>query len=242
MKKISVVIPNYNEEKTISILIDRVKKVDLSDLNVKKEIIVIDDGSTDNSKKIIRQIKGIKRLYHKKNLGKGAAIKTGIKHATGDIIIIQDADLEYNPEEYPKLISPILRGSTNVVYGSRYNTPSQKKRIINILKSLHKGQYILGYMGSRFLTKLANVLYGLQITDEATGYKVFKSSILKAIPLRCTGFEFCPEITAKIAKRGFKIIEVPISYSPRKYNEGKKINWKHGFQAIWILIKYRFVD
>jgi glycosyltransferase involved in cell wall biosynthesis len=239
---LSIIIPVFNEEKTISELIRKVKNVDLSELEITKELIVVDDGSTDRTKKVLSGIDGITVYSHKTNLGKGAGIKTGIKKAKGDIIIIQDADLEYNPNEYKKLILPIVKGKTKVVFGSRFLGDLQRRRNINFLKRVHTGQYILGYIGGRFLTLLSNFLYGIRITDEATGYKIFDAKLLKKIKLDCIKFEFCPEITAKIAKKGYKIIEVPISYNPRKYEEGKKINWKDGFHAVWTLIKYRFVD
>jgi len=240
VKKLSIIIPAYNEQNTIKKIIRRINDVDLTSLDVKKEIVVVDDGSKDETPQILKNIKGIKVYSHKKNSGKGRAIRTGIKHATGDIILIQDADLEYNPKEYPLLIKPILRNKTGVVYGSRYLSSLQRKKNLGFLKKVHDGQYFLGYIGSRVLTLIANLLYGIHITDEATGYKVFRREVIKNINLKCEGFEFCPEVTAKIAKKGYKILEVPISYRPRKYEEGKKINWKHGIEAILVLVKYRF--
>ena len=239
MKKLSIIIPVYNEEETVSELIKRVKK---ANLDIKKELIVIDDGSKDNTLRILKKIKGIKLIKHEKNKGKGAAIRTGIKHSTGDIIVIQDADLEYDPEEYNKLIKPILKGETKVVYGSRFLSAFQKKRNVDFLRGVKEGQYLLGYIAGRFLTTITNVLYRTKITDEATCYKVFDANVLKKIPLKCNRFEFCPEVTAKVAKRNYKIKEIPISYKPRKFEDGKKINWKDGIHAVWTLLKYRFID
>jgi glycosyltransferase involved in cell wall biosynthesis len=238
--KLSIIIPVYNEEKTIEELISIVKKVDTKD--IQKEIIAVDDGSKDNTLNILKKVKDIKLIVHKKNSGKGAATRTGIKHSTGDIIIIQDADLEYDPNDYYKLIKPIIDGKTKVVYGSRFLSNTQKERNINFLRIKHKKAYSLAYLGGRFLTHLANFLYRGNITDEPTCYKVFKADVLKNITLRCKRFEFCPEVTAKVLKKGYKIFEIPIPYNPRSFEEGKKINWKDGLEAIWTLIKYRFVD
>jgi dolichol-phosphate mannosyltransferase len=227
---LSVLIPVYNEGKTIRKVIDAVKKADTG--NIRKEIVVVDDGSKDNTLTILKQIKGIKLIRHTKNQGKGAAIRTAIKHATGDIIIIQDADLEYNPNEYMSLIKPIIERKAKVVYGSR---------------RLKKGnvQYagISFLIGGLALNIITNLLYPkLRITDEPTCYKVFKSDVIKSINLKCKRFEFCPEVTAKIAKKGIKILEVPISYHPRSVKEGKKIKWRDGIEAVWTLLKYRFID
>ena len=227
---LSILIPVYNEEKTIKKVIDVVKKVDIG--KVKKEIVVVDDGSKDNTLKVLKKIKGIRLVGHVKNQGKGAAIRTAIKHASGDIILIQDADLEYDPNEYWSLIKPIIDGKAKVVYGSR---------------RLKKGnvQYsgISFLIGGLALNVIANLLYpNLRITDEPTCYKVFRSDIIKSINLKCKRFEFCPEVTAKIAKKGIKILEVPISYHPRSIKEGKKIKWRDGVEAVWTLLKYRFVE
>jgi glycosyltransferase involved in cell wall biosynthesis len=242
--KLSIIIPVYNEEKTVKELISIVKKVDTKD--VSKELVVVDDGSKDNTVNILKNITGIKLIIHKKNAGKGAAVRTGIKHSTGDIIIIQDADLEYNPNDYYKLIKPIIDKKTKVVYGSRYLSAEQKRSnwliASNFLKAKHTKAYFTAYLGGRFLTFLANFLYRGNITDEPTCYKVFKADVLKSINLKCKRFEFCPEVTAKVLKKGYKIFEIPTPYKPRSFEEGKKINWKDGLEAIWTLIKYRFVD
>ncbi len=238
--KLSIIIPAYNEEETIKELLNKVKNVNLYD--VKKEIIVVDDGSKDSTIEIIKKIKGIYLIKHSKNKGKGAAIRTGIKYATGDITIIQDADLEYNPNDYYKLIKPIIDNKTQVVYGSRFlDHDVYIKRHKKFVKGKHTKAYTAFYFGGRFLTLLTNLLYKGNITDESTCYKVFRTKLLKSLNLKCNRFEFCPEVTAKVLKRGHKIIEVPTSYNPRTMEEGKKINWKDGIEAVWTLIKYRFV-
>jgi glycosyltransferase involved in cell wall biosynthesis len=227
--KLSIIIPVYNEEKTIKELVEKVKKVKLP---IKKEIIVVDDCSKDRTPEILKKIKGIKVVRHpgNKNLGKGNAIRTGLKNITGDIVIAQDADLEYNPEDYKKLVEPIIKGKAKVVYGSRN------------LGDKHEHSYLSYYIGGVFLSKLANLIYGIKITDEATCYKMLRVDVIKSLNLKCERFEFCPEVTAKVAKKGIEILEIPISYSPRKMTEGKKIRWKDGVEAIWTLIKYKFVD
>jgi len=228
MKKLSIIIPVYNEKETILEVIKRVKEVDI---DLSKEIIIIDDGSTDGTKDLLKKIKGAKLIFSKVNEGKGASIRKGLKKVTGDIVLIQDADLEYNVNDYRKLIEPIIKNKVGVVYGSR-----------NLIKNNRKHSGFLFYTGGILLSWMANLLYGINITDEATCYKVFKTDIIKNIDLQCKRFEFCPEITAKIAKKGINIHEVPISYNPRNSIQGKKIQWRDGFQAIWVLLKYRFKD
>ena len=229
MKKLSIIMPAYNEKKTINDILTRIRKVSL---NAAKEIIIVDDASDDGTKEILDDIKNnsIKIFHHKRNMGKGAAIRTGLQHATGDIILIQDADLEYNPQEYGSLIKPILDGKAKVVYGSRLL--GQKSRYSRIAY----------YIAGRSLTALANILYGINITDEPCGYKVFDSKVIKNVDLKCKRFEFCPEITAKIAKKGIKIHEVPASYSPRSRKEGKKIRFRDWLEAVYTLIRYKFTD
>ena len=224
--KLSVIIPVYNEKRTLAQLLDKVIAVKLD-----KEIIIVDDFSTDGSREIIQEYAkrpGVKPVFHERNYGKGKAITSGINYITGDIVVIQDADLEYEPEDFPKLIEPILQGKTDVVYGSRE------------LGTTHQHSYFSFYIGGKFLSWLTNFLYGSNITDEPTCYKVFKADLLKSIPLHCVRFEFCPEVTAKVLKRGHTIVELPIHYYPRTKNEGKKIKWKDGIEAIWTLLKYKF--
>lgn len=239
--KLSIIIPAYNEEKTIGELISRVKKVKLQK-GITKEIIVVNDASQDSTKlrvqsaKLRLKLQSLKLINHKINLGKGAALATGFKYATGDMILIQDADLEYDPEDYPKLIAPIISGKSKVVYGSRLkHYPLQ-------LFGSKKTPLILHYLGNKFLTFITRLLYGNEVTDMETCYKVFKSEVIKPITIESKRFDFEPEITAKILKSGYKIYEVPIKVAPRGYEEGKKITWKDGFMAIWTLVKYKFVD
>lgn len=223
---LSIIMPVYNERKTIADILYKVK-----DTPFKKEIIVVDDGSDDGTTEFLKNLTlpEIKVFFHAKNIGKGQAVRTGILNATGDIILIQDADLEYDPDDYPMLIEPILKGRAEVVYGSRWLNKG--------LKNVHFSMFKLGRW---FLTLLTNLLYKANITDESCGYKVFKSDIIKNIPLGCKRFEFCPEITAKLLRRAHKIYEVPVKYSPRNISEGKKITYKDGFDAILTLLKYRF--
>lgn len=229
MHKLSIIIPVYNEEKTVSEIINKVKLVKIP---IQKEIIVVNDGSSDKTLEILKKIKGIKLISHEKNLGKGAVVKTGLKHSTGDIIIIQDADLEYDPNEYSKLIEPILNNMADVVYGSRELNKENKR---------HSG--FMFYLGGKGMTFMTNLLYpGARLTDEPTCYKVFNADVLKGIDLKCTRFEFCPEVTAKILKKGIKIHELPITYNPRNKKQGKKIKFIDGIIGVWTLLKYRFVD
>jgi dolichol-phosphate mannosyltransferase len=224
--KLSVIIPVYNEEKDILQVINEVGKVELS-----KEIIVVDDASTDETSSLLAGLKktNLKIFHHPYNRGKGAAIRTGIKHATGDIILIQDADLEYNPKDYSSLVAPIMEKKAAVVYGSRFKGKVKNMKFFN-------------RVANRILTLTANLLYRISITDEATCYKVFRADILKKQKLKCNRFDFCPEITAKLSKQGVKIFEVPISYKARTQGEGKKIRWMDGFTALWALLKYRVTD
>ncbi len=224
--KLSVLIPCYNEEKTIKAIINKVKQVSL--YNVEKEIIVIDDGSSDKTKDILNKISNIKVILNDKNYGKGYSIKKGINNATGDLIIIQDADLEYDPNDYQKLIQPFENKNINVIYGSR-----------RLKKNNYS--YISFYLGGIFLTILVNILFPFSknISDEPTCYKLFRSSILKKIKLNSNGFEICPEITVKILKLGYNIYEVPISYFPRSKKEGKKIKWTDGVKAVITIFRYR---
>lgn len=227
---LSIIIPCYNEKNTIREILDRVEKATLPEI-IKKEIIIIDDASTDGTNEILKSYEQrYKVIYHQKNQGKGAAIKTGLNHISGQYVIIQDADLEYDPNDYQKLLECALKNNAEVVYGSRSLNPE------------NQSSSQLFRLGGFALSKLSNVLYGIRITDEATCYKLFKTETLKNIPLRCKGFEFCPEVTAKVAKRKIKIYEIPINYYPRSKKEGKKIKVRHGIEAAWTLIKYKFID
>lgn len=236
MVKLSVIIPVYNEEKTIKKVIDKIKKVQLK--NITKEIIVVDDCSQDNTKNMLKKANdnSLKVFYHKKNMGKGAAIRTALKHSTGDIISIQDADLEYNPKNIIKLINPIVNGDADVVYGSRF----LGKRLI--LFGKNKTVLPLHWIGNHCLTFLTNILYSSSITDMETGCKVLKKEVIKNISLKATRFDFEPEITAKILRKGYKIKELSISFNPRTFDEGKKITWIDGIKAAYYLLKYRLFD
>lgn len=232
--KLSIIIPAYNEEKTLLRIIEKIKKTKLplfEGKKIEKEIILVDDCSDDGTREILKNIKeeNIKIYYHKKNQGKGRAIRTGLEKAKGDMILIQDADLEYNPSDYGKLIEPILSKEAKVVYGSR-------------ILGENKTSSLIFYFGGKVITFISNLLYNTKITDEPTCYKVFRADIIKNIELKSEGFEFCPEITAKVAKRKIKIKEVPISYNPRTKKQGKKIKIKDGIIAIWTLFKYKFRD
>ena len=227
--KISVVMPVYNEVDTIEDILSRVNKV-----AIEKEIIVIDDFSTDGTreqlKKIVQDKENVKVIYQNRNKGKGAALRTGFEFVTGDIVIIQDADLEYDPNEYPKLLEPISDGRADVVYGSRF------------IGGPHRVLFFWHYVGNKLLTLISNALTNLNLTDMETCYKVFKRQILKDINLKSNRFGFEPEFTAKVAKKRLRIYEVPISYSGRTYSEGKKITWKDGIAALFLIFWYRFLD
>ena len=226
--KLSIIIPTYNEDKTIEEIIDRVKRVKLD--NIKKEIIVVDDGSGDETVNVLKtKVEPIveKVIYKQKNMGKGAAIRTGIEYASGDYVIFQDADLEYDPEEYIKLLKPVIEGNADVVYGSRFMGDEP-----------HRVHMFWHYLGNRFLTTLSNMFTNLNLTDMETCYKLFRKEILDSIKIEENRFGIEPEITAKVARKRCRIYEVGISYYGRNYGEGKKINWKDGFRAIFVILKY----
>jgi glycosyltransferase involved in cell wall biosynthesis len=225
--KLSVIIPCFNEARYIVQALDAVRQVD-----IEKEIIVVDDASTDRSRELLEQQKKLHPLvtcYKPVREGKGAAIRSGLELVTGDVVIIQDADLEYDPQQFHELIGPIVRGEAQAVYGSRFRGTITGMRPANRL-------------GNHLLTWAANLLYAARITDEATCYKAFRTDLIRSLPLRCRGFEFCPEVTARVRKRGVRIHEVPIRYAGRTSGEGKKIRWTDGLSALWTLVKYRFRD
>jgi glycosyltransferase involved in cell wall biosynthesis len=225
---LTVLIPIYNEENTIREILKRVYATQLAD-----EIILVDDGSVDGTRAILQELDGkdgVRVILHEHNQGKGAAVRTGIKAATGDILLIQDADLEYDPRDYPKLLQPIEEGLAEVVYGSRF------------LGAPHRVAMFWHMLANKLLTLMTNILYDTILTDMETGYKVFKREVIADIPLHAKRFEFEPEFTAKILKRGVRIFEVPISFNPRDYDEGKKIGISDAFEAVWALLKYRFID
>jgi glycosyltransferase involved in cell wall biosynthesis len=232
---LSIIIPAYNEAKTIHLLLNKVLAVNLVK-NLKKEIIIVNDCSTDNTKEVIEHYIGehkgfnITLINQSENKGKGAAIRKGLEKTTGDYAIIQDADLEYDPEDYNILLTRLTDNNLPVIYGSRF------------LNKQNKHSYSSFYIGGQIVTWITNILFLQKLTDEPTCYKLFKTDFIKSIPLKCNGFEFCPEITAKVAKRGIKIKELPIAYYPRSIEEGKKIKWTDGLEAIWTLLKYRFVN
>ncbi len=239
--KLSVIIPVYNEIDTISEIIARIRAVSLdvhiwadhangTIVRLERELVIVDDGSTDGTRDYLRTLEpqpDIHIIFHETNQGKGGAVWTGLQHATGDIRLIQDADLEYDPRDYPALLQPILEKHTHVVYGSRFRGgPS-------------KAMFFWHMMGNRFLTFVTNILYNTILTDMETCYKVFTREVSDALHLKASGWGFDPEITTQILLSNYRIYEVPISYSGREFNEGKKISWKDGFTVLWTLVKYR---
>ncbi len=225
--KLSVIIPVYNELPTIKILLERVQAVKLD-----KEIIIVDDFSTDGTQQILKGLSGdnLTIEYHQRNQGKGIAIQTALKRVSGDIVIIQDADLEYDPQDYPILIKPIVEKGADVVYGSRF-------------LGSHRVFMFWHYVGNKFLTTVSNVLFDTMLSDMETGFKVFKTEVIRGLNLKSKGFSIEPEITAKVFKnKRYKVFEVPITYDGRGYAEGKKITWRDGITALYTLLKYRFMD
>ena len=226
--KLSVLMPVFNEAPTLKEIVERVRQVDLE-----KEIILVNDCSTDATPQILAELQksypDLIVMHHDQNKGKGAAVRTALTKATGDYMIIQDADLEYDPQEFHKVLEPVFRFKAEAVYGSRF-------------KGIHKNMFFWHWVGNKFLSLVTDLLYNTTLTDMETCYKLIRTDIIKAIPLKSRRFEFEPEITAKLLKRRIRIFEVPISYAGREFEEGKKITWKDGFSALWTLIKYRLVD
>jgi glycosyltransferase involved in cell wall biosynthesis len=225
--KVSVAMPVYNERPTLREIVSRVLGVGLD-----VELVIVDDGSTDGTRDILKTLEDprIRVHYHERNMGKGAALRTALRHATGDVVIIQDADLEYSPEDYHTLLKPIADGQADVVYGSRF------------LAGAHRVHLFWHYVGNRFLTLLSNMLSNLNLTDMETCYKAFRRQVLDGMVLRSDRFGFEPEFTMKVARRGCRVYEVPVSYHGRDYAQGKKITWMDGIAALWCIVKYRFVD
>ena len=225
--KLSVIVPTFNERNTIAEIVRRMRAVDLP---LEREIIVVDDGSTDGTREVLKQLgdSTLRVVQHPTNRGKGAAIRTGLEHVTGDLVLIQDADLEYDPDDWPKLLAPVLKGRAVVVYGSRFT--GERRNML-----------FWHWVANRMLSLVANVLYNSTLSDMETGHKLFDRRVLDELSLRARGFDFEPEVTAKVLKTGIRIYEVPISYAGRTLEEGKKITWEDGVIALWTLVKYRFV-
>ena len=226
--KLSIIIPVHNEKATIKEILRRIRAVDIQ---FEREIIIVDDCSTDGTRGILKEEeeRGVRVFFHEQNMGKGAAIKTGLEYVAGDYVLIQDGDLEYDPKDYPVLLEPILAGKARVVYGSRF---LEHRKVMSFWNTI----------ANKFLTLVTNILYSSALTDVETCYKVFPAELARRLELRAQKFDFEPEITAKILKGGYHICEVPISYTGRGKHEGKKISWKDGITALFTLIKYRFVD
>lgn len=232
--KLSIVMPVYNESAHIDEVITRIQSVVLPAAITSRELIIVDDGSSDGTQNILMNYSDDSTMVihsSRINFGKGTAIRIGLTYVTGDIVLVQDGDLEYDPNDYPALLAPIIRGEAKVVYGSRF---MKQTRI--------SGMRFSNWLANMILRITVNVLFGSRITDEATAYKVFARDILRGVELRSKRFEFCPEITAKVLKAGYAIKDVPINYNPRSFEQGKKITWRDGYVAFWTLIKFRFVD
>jgi glycosyltransferase involved in cell wall biosynthesis len=230
IRKLSVIVPVYNERTTLVEVLRRMRTVELPD-GIDREIIMVDDGSTDGTRDVLRQLgdSTVRVVLHDTNRGKGAAVRTGLESATGDYVLIQDADLEYDPDDWPKLIAPVQRGRARVVYGSRFT--GERRNML-----------FLHWVGNRMLSLVTNMLYNTTLSDMETCYKLIDRDLMLDLGLRSNRFDIEPEITAKILKRRIRIYEVPISYTGREFDEGKKITWRDGFAALWTLAKFRFAD
>jgi glycosyltransferase involved in cell wall biosynthesis len=227
VNKLSVIIPVFNERNTVAEVVRRVRTVELP---VEREIVIVDDGSDDGTRDVLTQLRDstVRVVAHGVNRGKGAAIRTGLENVSGDVVLVQDADLEYDPEDWPKLLAPVLKGRARVVYGSRFT--GERRNML-----------FLHWVGNRFLSFVTNVLYNSTLSDMETCYKLFERDVLDGMQLQADHFDFEPEFTAKVLRRGIRIYEVPISYAGREPYEGKKITWRDGVTALWTLVKYRFV-
>jgi glycosyltransferase involved in cell wall biosynthesis len=227
-RTLSVIVPVFNERSTVAEIVRRMRAVELP---LEREIVIVDDGSYDGTTDVLTQLRDstVRVVGHGANRGKGAAIRTGLENATGDLVLVQDADLEYDPEDWPRLLAPVLKGRASVVYGSRFT--GERRNML-----------FLHWVGNRFLSLVTNVLYNSTLSDMETCYKLFDRRVLDGIRLQADRFDFEPEFTAKVLRRGIRIYEVPISYAGREPNEGKKITWHDGVTALWTLVKYRFVD
>jgi glycosyltransferase involved in cell wall biosynthesis len=245
MPLLSIVIPVFNEEKLVCKLLEKVIALDPGG-GVTKEIVVVDDGSSDGTRRAIEEFlqarpdAGVRFILHERNRGKGAAVRTGFEAAKGDILIIQDADLEYDPEDIHEVIRPIVAGESKVVYGSRILREKELGRsgVCGLITGKHPHSYVMAYLGGVAITKWTNLLTGAKLTDEPTCYKCFHRSALEGVTIDCDDFSWEPEVTVKLLRRGYQIMEVPISYHPRKNSEGKKINWRHGVAALWTVWRY----
>ena len=226
-KKLSVIVPVYNERNTVVEILRRMRMVELP---LDREFVVVDDGSDDGTHSVLSQLgdSTVKIVTHSENRGKGAAIRTGLEHVTGDLVLIQDADLEYDPEDWPRLIAPVLKGRAKVVYGSR-------------ITGERRNMLYLHWLGNKTLSLVTNLLYNTTLSDMETCYKLFDREVLRGITIRSNRFDFEPEVTAKVLRQHIRIYEVPISYAGREFDEGKKITWRDGFAALGALVKYRFV-
>lgn len=227
-RTLSVIVPVFNERSTVGEIVRRMRSVELP---VEREIVVVDDGSDDGTGDVLTQLRDstVRVVKHARNQGKGAAIRTGLESSSGDLVLVQDADLEYDPDDWPRLLAPVLKGRARVVYGSRFT--GERRNML-----------FLHWVGNRFLSLVTNVLYNSTLSDMETCYKLFDRRVLDGVRLQADRFDFEPEFTAKVLRRGIRIYEVPISYAGREPSEGKKITWHDGVIALWTLVKYRFVD